>query len=373
MSLRVFFHLRIKPVLIILGGLLFSPALIFLSRRPQMGNKPRILIIPQLTRIGDLVLTTPTFRAIKEKYPDAYLGVALSKKTVGIIKNNPYIDKIFILRSAGFWSDLQEIRRASFDWSFCLSGSALGNIIALWALIPNRAKITRRPRPFWEFLTDFLATEELRYEHHTYLPAYYLKILEAIGIRGGGKSEVFVSESGEKKAEEYFKMRNIKGGEAVIGISIAAGNKIKEWGDEKFKKLGEILAAKYGAKIIFIGGPGDGARIKKILTNQNFFEASDFSLENLPSLIKRLSVFIAVDTGPIYIAHALKIPLVDITGPVDPSEQPPNDAMSLQVLPTPDIKPSSFVMKKPGRPEEHQRAIQSITIEDVLTTVEKLL
>src|SRR3989338_6836288 len=133
MSLLVFFHLRIKPVLIILGGLLFSPALIFLSRRPQMGNKPRILIIPQLTRIGDLVLTTPTFCAIKEKYPDAYLGVALSKKTVGIIKNNPYIDKIFILRSAGFWSDLQEIRRASFDWSFCLSGSALGNIIALWA------------------------------------------------------------------------------------------------------------------------------------------------------------------------------------------------------------------------------------------------
>src|SRR3990167_7160803 len=109
-AMKVFFHLRIKPVIIIFGGIILSPALLFLSRRKTNSDQLRILIIPQSTRIGDLVLTTPVFRAIKKKYPGAYLGVALSKKSAGIVKNNPHIDKIFILRSAGFWKDVLEIQ-----------------------------------------------------------------------------------------------------------------------------------------------------------------------------------------------------------------------------------------------------------------------
>ncbi|OGF69630.1 hypothetical protein A3H65_04045 [Candidatus Giovannonibacteria bacterium RIFCSPLOWO2_02_FULL_45_14] len=373
-AMKVFFHLRIKPVIIIFGGIILSPALLFLSRRKTNSDQLRILIIPQSTRIGDLVLTTPVFRAIKKKYPGAYLGVALSKKSAGIVKNNPHIDKIFILRSAGFWKDVLEIRKASFDWSFCLSGSALGNIVSLWCFIPNRAKITRRPRPFLEFLTDWLATYKLRYEHHTYLPRYYLRILKPLGINNSdAKSEIFISDSGEKGAEKYFKDKNIYPSDTVVGISITAGNKIKEWGDEKFRKLARKIKAKYNAKIIFIGGVADKNRIAKIFSDKNFFEATDFSLKELPSLIRRLTLYIAVDTGPIYIAHALNVPLVDIIGPVDPSEQPPSDKRSVQVLPAPGIKPSSFVLKKPGRLAEHKMAIESIKVEDVLMAVDKLL
>ena len=48
-----------------------------------------------------------------------------------------------------------------------------------------------------------------------------------------------------------------------------------------------------------------------------------FSLDELKALIQRLSLFISVDTGPIYIAEAFDVPTIDIIGPMDENEQPP--------------------------------------------------
>lgn len=351
------FYYEFRRIIFIFGVLISSPLIYFLiwRRNKEKKNSLRILIIPHLTRIGDLVCATPVFRAIKEKYPGAYLAVLVAGRVAPLLKNNPRVDEIIVYRHFDLCGTIKKIQKGNFDWSFSLSGTAPSSVMAFWGFIPNRAKITRRPRPFSEFLTDWLNTHYLRYEHHNYLPRYYLKLLEFIGIHDPDEvKEVFTTAAGEQKAEEFLREHSIHTSDFLVGISTTAGNKIKEWGEDKFKKLVEELVQKYSAKIIDIGKAG-------------------FSLEELPSLMKRLSLFIAVDTGPIYIAHALKVPLIDIIGPVDPAEQPPNDARSIQVLPPPAIKPSSFVMKKPGQAEEHRKAIESITVEDVLKAIEKLL
>ena len=53
----------------------------------------RILVAPQLTRIGDLVATTPVFRDQK-RYPNSFVSVVSSANAAGIIKHNPWIDEI---------------------------------------------------------------------------------------------------------------------------------------------------------------------------------------------------------------------------------------------------------------------------------------
>ena len=55
----------------------------------------RILFI-QLGRIGDMILSTPVFRAIKEKYPDAEINVIAGRHNYSVISNNPRINKIII-------------------------------------------------------------------------------------------------------------------------------------------------------------------------------------------------------------------------------------------------------------------------------------
>ena len=86
-------------ILIIIGVVCYPIFAILVSRRRKNYKKyaPRILIIPQLTRIGDLICATPVFRQIKEKYPHCHLAVLVTPKIAGIIKNNPHLDEIILL------------------------------------------------------------------------------------------------------------------------------------------------------------------------------------------------------------------------------------------------------------------------------------
>ncbi|MBI4992191.1 MAG: glycosyltransferase family 9 protein [Candidatus Harrisonbacteria bacterium] len=334
-------------------------------------------MIPQFTRIGDVVCATPVFRAIKKQYPESFIAVVVHKKAAGILKNNPHIDEVILYGYANFLDAIRRIRFLQLNWSFCLSGSSIGNLMAWWGMIPNRVKLTRSGRPVSEWLTDWLNNYQFFYAHHTYLPGHYLKMLSVLGISNPEEvKEVFVAPEGEKKIGQFLKIHQISEFDMLVGMSITAGNKIKEWGDGKFIELAKRIVAKYTAKIVFIGGKNDNARIASLLENLpkvSYFKATDFSLEELPSLIKHLKLYIAVDTGPIYVAHALKTPLIDIVGPVDPREQPPHDERSLLVLPSDGINPSSFVFKKAGEEVNYKAAIDSISVERVMEAVEKLI
>ncbi len=356
----------------------FEAPLIFWSSRMKVRrdiNKPRILVIPQLTRIGDIVCATPVFRAIKEQYPSAFLAVIVSDKAAGIIKNNSRIDEIIIFENHSFGSLIKKIQKLNFDWSLNLSATSSGSILTFLGRIKHRIKTIRCNRPKSELITDWLNTHKFLYEDHTYLPGHHLKLLSPIGINNTKDiKEVFVSAEGERKVVEFFTRNIIKPDDFLVGISIGAGNRIKEWGDHNFLELAGSLKEEYSAKIVIIGSENDNSRIEEFLRHFNHvaLKATNFSLEELPSLISRLKLYIAVDTGPIYIAHALGVPLVNIIGPVDHREQPPQDEKSIQVLPFSSIPPSSFVFKKKGSDEITKLAIGSISVESVLAAARQL-
>lgn len=360
---------------------LFSPVIYFFiwlrSARRQEARPLRILVIPHLATIGDLVCATPVFRAIKKKYPDSYLTVVVTKMTAGIIKNNPRIDEIIIYRSNDLSGLVSRVRQKRFDWSFSLTGSLFGTLISFAGLIPNRAATVYDGTSLGQTLVGWMNNFKIFYSHHTYLPGHYLRMFKLIGIENAeDKKEVLTAPGADKKAEEFLRLHGVAPGDFLVGISVSAGNKIKEWGDEKFRVLAKRIAEKYSAKIIFRGAKANEERIDKILFGldpKRFIKEVDFSLEEMPSIIKRLNLYIAVDSGPIYVAHALDIPLIDIIGPIDPNEQPPNDRYSFQVRPPENIKPSSFVFKKPGKPEEHKKAVDSITVDMVMSAVEGVI
>jgi ADP-heptose:LPS heptosyltransferase len=188
------------------------------------------------------------------------------------------------------------------------------------------------------------------------------------------KKEVWTTPQTENKANNWRK--NIPEQFKIIGISISAGNKIKELGDDKFEVLIKKLLQNETYAISLIGSKADIPRIDSLINKINSdrcFKATDFNLEELPSLMKKFSLYIAVDTGPIYIAHALGIPLIDIIGPVDPDEQPPQDEKSIRVMNRENIEPSSFVFKRRGTPKQIKKSLEATFVEDIYETAIKLL
>lgn len=370
---------RIKNIFIIFTALIMSPLLFFLikKRRKNENTKLRILIIPQLTRIGDLICSTPVFRAIKIKYPYSHLSVLVSNKAIGAIKNNTRIDEFIVYEDYLFCELIKKIKKGNFNWGLSLSGTSISTVLFLFGLIENRVKTIRENRPITEKITDWMNNFKLLYKNHTYLPKHHLDLLKFINIIDPEeKKEIFFSEIGNKKAETFLKENNLLEKDILVGISISAGNKIKEWGDEKFLSLAEMIVNKYNVKIFFIGSEKDKNRIEKLLENKinnNYLIATNFSIEELSSLIKKLSLFISVDTGPLYIANAINIPTINIIGPVDSNEQPPReDHNTLHILPTKNIKPTSFVFKE-GNKEKSKEAVESIDVKRVFNAVDKLL
>ncbi len=356
---------------------------LFICRKLKTKNQessPRFLVIPQLTRIGDVICATPVFCAIKKKYPQSHISVFVSVMTSPLLMHNPHVDEIIQFEDYSFFQLAKKIRTEHYDWCFSLSGTSLNTLIGLWGMITRRVKITRPGRPLSESLTDWMATDTLEYANHSYLPQVYLNLLKYAGIDSSDtKKEVYTSLDGERKAEAFLTSHALSGADMIVGISVTAGNAIKEWGDEKFSALAMHIIDHYKAIVVFIGSPRDGARISQLVSSidgthrSSCVQATDFSLEELPSLIKRFTFFISGDTGPMHMAHALGVPLIDIIGPVHPGEQAPQDGRSIIVKPGGEYQPTVFAFEKAGNSELSREVLDATSVEAVFGAFGELL
>lgn len=368
-----------------------SPFLLWCARARRVQARerlargvPRILVVPIISRVGDIVCTTPVFRQIKYSFPHAHLSVVAAHKVFGIIKNNPRINTLIDFNAPRFhgWCGrgrfFLSLFSGTYDVVCSLGTSPLGTISALAGAAPIRVKTCVHQPFFFERCTDWLNTHCIRYKPGSFLQKHYLSLLSVIGIDASEPvKEVYTNEAGDKKAAEYIVHSFSIFPKPLVGITVSAGNRIKEWPLERFAEVADALVERFGARVIFIDSPANRARadgtIRLMRTKEAAAVATHFSLEDLPSLVKLLSAFIAVDTGTIYIAHALGVPLIDIIGPVHPGEQPPRDEKSIQILPVAGIDPSSFVLTPQTRGADHARAVLSIYPYDVVAAFKALI
>ena len=368
-----------KPILLlwIVSSWILYPffSLYAYTKNRKIKSQKRVLVLPQLSRIGDIVCSTGVFYNIKKKYPDSHISVLVSKKAFGIIKNNKKIDNFIIFEDYSWFGLIRKINKENFNYSINLTATSINTCLTLWGCISHRIKTVVEEPPITEILTDCMSNHRLLYKNHTYLPIHHIKLLKFLDIDNPeDKKEIWLNESANIKADNFI--NTLPEHTKIIGISITAGNKIKELGDEKFEILIKKILDDKNNIVCCIGSANDSNRIDTLISKVNdirFVKATNFNLEELPSLMKRFSLYIAVDTGPIYIAHALGIPLIDIIGPVDPNEQPPKDDKSIQILPRGDIEPSSFVFKRRGSQDEIAMAIKNTDINDIYLAVNKLL
>jgi len=343
----------------------------------------KILII-QTAKIGDLICSTPVFREVKKKYPNSYLAVLVLSLTKGVIENNPYIDEIIPIdhkKLYGINSKIElikEIKRKKFNWSFSLLPEILSNIIPFWAGIPNRVATVSEYTTQGVKLLSIFNTCVLEYKRHTLALEHYLNILGFIGIKKTSqKKEIFIGLKEKKKSLRFLKKHGLKANDFLVGISVTAGNKLKEWSLEKFAQLADKLIEDHKAKVVFFGSDAEYDEIIKtqsMMKNKSINSSRKFSLSEVPDLFKYLGLFISVDTGSLYIANAMGIPVVDIVGPIDIYEQPPLGDKCEIVQKKMDCIPCSFVLP-PARfcKEGHRRCIKEVSVNDVYIAVKKIL
>ncbi len=98
----------------------------------------RKILILRYDRIGDIIVTTPIFRALKSLHPDLMLGVLVSPSNAEIIRHDGAVDKLHVLHSNWFqlFRMILTARREQYDvvlnfiFNRTTSGGVLSNLIA---------------------------------------------------------------------------------------------------------------------------------------------------------------------------------------------------------------------------------------------------
>jgi len=336
------------------------------------------ILVVQSAKLGDMVCTTPVFRAIKEKYPTSKLTVSCSAINIEVLRGNKNIDNFIDIGRLS----VKKIKQNHFDVAFNLNFNFYVSVKLFMAnitliVIPKMEKgnspfVTKSYKKIIKYFRI------LGRSIGAHAPQEMLNFLNFIGIKSTNtKKELFFTKEANKKIESMFKDKEFK----YVGISLTAGNKIKEWPIDRFVEVADYILEKYKTKVVLIGGPNDKEYSGKFLSTlkegnkENTIDTTgDLSIDELKALISKLDLYIAVDTGPIYIAEAFDVPTIDIIGPMDEREQPP-------------VSDNNIVLYERGRKEsvlhilnardydekEARRQVEAVSVEMVIDAVDTLL
>jgi len=261
--------------------------------------------------IGDVLMTTPMFRAIKEKYPDSFLSVGVSGKiNIELLSTNNKIDLLF--NSNGFENVFKFIlflRKYKFDYCFhnhCVGGR-LFIIIPFLAGIKNRIGFNKTliSKKRGHNLLSNLYTKSILYIPNKNRRIINLSLLKEINI----DSQNYDYELDLKK--------NVQKNNNLIGIHPGSdiNGRIRRWDIIKFNELAQKITSKQNFKVKFYIGPQEKELIKHIDECHEIQIVQGKSLIETIEDIATASYFISNDSGLSHISAALKIPTVVIFGP----------------------------------------------------------
>ena len=142
------------------------------------------ILVTRTDRIGDVVLSTPVFPAIKRRYPKVCVAALVLKETEAIVRGNPWIDQVIVYDKKGryrsWWQTIWfgwSLRKERFDLVIHLHPTNRVNIISWLARIPIRIGYQRK--------SHFLLThviEEKKWQGKKHEAEYNFDLLSLIDV-----------------------------------------------------------------------------------------------------------------------------------------------------------------------------------------------
>ena len=338
------------------------------------------ILITRTDRMGDVILSTPVIRALREAYPSAYIAMMVSPQAVDIIKDNPFLDEIIIFDKnkkhaglAGTLRCIRELRQKNFDLAVILHPIARVHYIAFLSGIKKRIGFNRK---MGLLLTDRIPHDKQRGEKHE--SEYTLDVLSLLKIIPSQKTLfVPVREESEVWVSELFKREEIRDWDRVLVIHPSSSCLSRIWPPERFARVADILVKEKNMKAVIIGGPApfdirNAANVAGLMVQPVLNLAGKITLSRSISVIKKAALFISVDTGPVHIASALNIPQVVLFG---------RNQKGLSPVRWGPLGYKNKVLHRPGECEiclahdctKNFACLKAITVEDVIAAADELL
>lgn len=280
----------------------------------------RILVI-KLRAIGDVLLSTVVIENLRRHFPDAHIAFLAEQLSREVLEGNEALNDLLIFnpKQESGLSLLRRVRSRRYDLVFDLFGNPRSALVAFASGAMYRVGF---PFGWRRHCYNILVTPRGGEVHNT---EFNLDALRRVGIPIESKQVQFpLSSEAEQFAGEFFFGMGLKE-KLVIAINPGGGWSTKRWEPENFARLGDAMAEEFGAEVLIAWGPGEQDVAQQIARSMNrkaiLFPES--SLKQLGAILKRCSLLVTNDSGPMHIASAVGTPVVAIFGPTNPDLQGP--------------------------------------------------
>ena len=292
-------------------------------------NIPQRIVVIRLDRIGDVVLSTPVLRVLRQAYPAAHLAMMVRPVCRELIEGHPDVNEIILYdrdgAQHGWWATLRfawALRPKRFDTALVLHPTDRSHVIARVAGIPRRIGYDRK--------SGWLLTERLphrKQEGARHESDYALDVVRALGVTVDAVPAPSVAQpaADRETAERWLAEHGVRPEERLIALHPSASDEAKRWPAERFAEAGDRLAAEAGARIIVISGPEEVAHGREVVERmrlQPLDGSGQLSLGVLAAVLARCQVFVSNDSGPVHIAAAVGTPVLSLFGRNQPGLGP---------------------------------------------------
>ena len=292
------------------------------------------IAIVKLSSLGDVIHALPVARALRRSRPGLHLTWIVEAREFALLNGHPDLDVVvpvdtrlwrrLIWRPAGARQVLGKVRRlksrvraARFDVALDLQGLMKSGLLTAYTGAPLRIGFTAdRCR---ERLNCLFTNRRVRPPASAvHVVDQYLSLLAPLGVTPGPvEFRVPIPAAAGRRMEDFLGEQGVKSRDCLVAINPGAGRADKQWPVEHFRVLADRLAQEPSTRILLLWGPDeihmarqirDGLQARAIL-------APPTDLHELGALLRRSSLMVANDTGPLHLAAALGTPSLGLFGP----------------------------------------------------------
>ena len=329
------------------------------------------ILLIQLKRIGDLILTTPTIAALRERFPTARLTLVVSPAGRDLLPAISGIDRVLVVR--GQLDDaLDWFRLLYLKFDYCLDFTRNDRSAFLTLLSRARHRVTSdhpnlrlkiRSRSYNEFVESPVG--------NLHTVDYHLALLEPLGIRDASRAiRLVLPRETVERAAQLLKTAGVTGDFVLLHPGSARAEKF--WMPERWGAVIDHCVIERQMPCVLTGGRSvmEQAHINKIKSSaraQVVDVSGKTELLTLAALVQKARLLVSVDSAPVHFAAAWGTPQVALFGPTNPFHWRPRSDPAVVLLGETEGPVTEFLPKQRALP------MNQISTQSVIDAMESLL
>ena len=294
------------------------------------------ILLVNLTRMGDLIQTTPVMAGLKKSYPGARITLLVCSEFKEICKDLPFIDRLLVFDKVAFREMLRGEEHSLVDgyrrleafidgvndieYDLAINFTPSGESALLTSLF--RARETRGvtagadgarviKHPWQRYFMNVIPSRR-------YNPFHLCDMMvKAAGIQPSRDGlHLSVSEEEGRKARALLREHGVGDDALLVGFQLGASHDLKTWPAASFARLADRFAEALGARILLTGSKSEeqlGKEFESLSAAKAVNLIGKTDLRGAAALLSRCALLVTNDTGPLHIATAVGTTAIDLS------------------------------------------------------------